>query len=330
MPRQFVNQLADQQSVEEVFLASGKQLRTNRSGSLYLQVELSDKSGKIPMRMWNANDKLYASFEDGDFVRVEGTAQIFQGAMQMIAKQIKRVPAAEIDEADFQVVAPADMDALAGRLADMLRAMSDPHLQSIAECYLIDEKLMEKLKQAPAGVKLHHAFRGGLMKHVVSLMELAAQVGQHYREYLDPDLLLMGAFLHDLAKVDELGYERDFTYTEEGQLVGHIVMGVRLLEEKIAEAEKLSGEPIPGELCLRLKHMIVSHHGELAFGSPAVPMTVEAAALHYLDNLDAKVHSFSQLIREDPNTDSPWTAYHPNLGRKLYKGGTSKSTHNRG
>ena len=322
MPRRFVNQIADQEQVNEVFLASAKQLRTNRNGSLYLQVELSDKSGKIPTRMWNANEKLYGSFDDGDYVRVEGAAQIFQGAMQMIAKQIQRVDSDEVDEADFQVVAPADMDALAGRLAELLRGMSNPHLSSIAECYLIDETLMEKLSQAPAGVKLHHAFRGGLMKHVVSLMELARQVGEHYREHLDPDLLVMGAFLHDLGKVDELGYERDFTYTEEGQLVGHIIIGVRMLEEKIAEAEKLSGEPIPAELCLRLKHMVVSHHGELAFGSPAVPMTVEAAALHYLDNLDAKVHSFSQLIREDPNTDSPWTAYQTNIGRKLYKGGS--------
>jgi 3'-5' exoribonuclease len=321
MPRQFINQISDQQQVDEIFLASGKQLRTNRNGSLYLQVELSDKSGKLPTRMWNATDKIYGSFDDGDYVRVEGTAQIFQGAMQMIAKQLKRVSADEVDETDFQVLPPADMDALAGRLAELLRGMNNLHLRSIAECYLMDATLMEKIAQAPAGVKLHHAFRGGLMKHVVSLMDLAVQVGEHYKDYLDPDQLLMGAFLHDLGKVDELGYERDFTYTEEGQLIGHIFIGVRMLEEKIAEAEKLSGEPIPTELCLRLKHMVVSHHGELAFGSPTVPMTVEAAALHYLDNLDAKVHSFSQLIREDPNIDSPWTTYQPNLGRKLYKGG---------
>jgi 3'-5' exoribonuclease len=238
----------------------------------------------------------------------------------MIAKQIKTVPASEIDEEDFQVVPPADMDALAGRLAEMLRAMNNPHLCSIAECFLLDEELMKKLSLAPAGVKNHHAYLGGLMQHVVSLMELASQVGQHYKEHLDPDLLLMGAFLHDLGKVDELGYERDFIYTEEGQLVGHIVIGVRMLEDKIAQASELSGEPVPDELCLRLKHMVVSHHGELQFGSPTVPMTIEAVALHYLDNLDAKVHSFSQLIREDPNVDSPWTTYQPGIGRKLYKG----------
>ena len=282
MPRQFVNQLADQQAVNETYVASGKQLRTNRNGSLYLQVELFDKTGNIPTRVWNANEKLYNSFDDGDYVRVEGTAQIFQGAMQMIAKQIKRVSPDEVDEADYQVLPAADVDALAARLAELLRGMSNPHLCSIAECFLIDEALMDKLSRAPAGVKNHHAFRGGLMKHIVSLMELAVVVGQHYRNHMDPDLLVMGAFLHDLGKVDELGYERDFTYTEEGQLVGHIVIGVRILEEKIAEAEKLSGEPVPEELCLRLKHMVVSHHGELAFGSPTVPMTVEAIALHYL------------------------------------------------
>ena len=320
MPRRYVNEFADQDQVNEIFQASGKQLRTNRNGGLYLQVELSDKSGKLPTRMWNASEKLYASFDDGDYVRVEGATQIFQGAMQMIAKKISRVPASEVDEEDFQVVPPADMDALAGRLAEMLRAMSDPHLRSVAECFLLDQDLMNKLSLAPAGVKNHHAYRGGLMQHVVSLMELATQVGGHYKDYLDPDLLLMGAFLHDLGKVDELGYERDLIYTEEGQLVGHIVIGVRMLEEKIGQAAELSGEPIPEELCLRLKHMVVSHHGELQYGSPTVPMTIEAAALHYLDNLDAKVHSFSQLIRDDANVDSPWTAYQPSIGRKLYKG----------
>jgi len=134
------------------------------------------------------------------------------------------------------------------------------------------------------------------------------------------DLLLMGAFLHDLGKIDELSYDRDFSYTDVGQLIGHLVMAVSMLERKVAEAEKLSGEPISEELVLRLKHMIVSHHGHYEFGSPKLPMTLEAIALHHLDDLDAKVHSFEKLMADDPNAGSPWTTYHPNLGRKLYKG----------
>jgi 3'-5' exoribonuclease len=137
---------------------------------------------------------------------------------------------------------------------------------------------------------------------------------------IDRDLLLMGAFLHDLGKVDELRYERELAYSDEGQLIGHLVMAVGMLDAKLAEAEKLSGEPVPEETALRLKHIIVSHHGEYHFGSPKLPMTLEAVALCHLDNLDAKVNSFQQLLRDDPNIDSPWTAFNPNLDRKLFKG----------
>jgi 3'-5' exoribonuclease len=130
----------------------------------------------------------------------------------------------------------------------------------------------------------------------------------------------MGAFLHDAGKIDELSYERGFAYTDEGQLIGHLVMAVAALERKAAEAEKLSGEPISEETVLRLKHMIVSHHGEYEYGSPKLPMTLEAVALHLLDNLDAKLHSFHLLLRDDPNVESAWTTYHANLGRKFFKG----------
>jgi 3'-5' exoribonuclease len=136
---------------------------------------------------------------------------------------------------------------------------------------------------------------------------------------------LMGVFVHDIGKVDELSYQRDLAYTDEGQLIGHPVIAVGLLEAKVREAEKLSGEPIPEETVLRLKHMLVSHHGEYEYGSPKLPMTLEAVALYYLDNLDAKLNAFDQLIRADPNVDSPWTHYHANISRKLYKGKAKQS-----
>jgi 3'-5' exoribonuclease len=154
---------------------------------------------------------------------------------------------------------------------------------------------------------------------VVGVMELVLRICPCYPQ-VDRDLLLTGAFLHDIGKVEELGYERDLSYTDEGQLIGHPVMAVGMLEAKVREAEQLSGEPIPSETVLRIKHMLVSHHGEYEFGSPKLPMTLEAVALYYLDNLDAKLNSFDQLLRNDPNVDSPWTHYHANIRRKLYKG----------
>jgi 3'-5' exoribonuclease len=205
-------------------------------------------------------------------------------------------------------------------MAGLLRKMRDPHLLNLAECFLVDDDFMRKFSRAPAGVKNHHAYLGGLIEHVVNLMELVARVAPLYPA-LNADLLLMGAFLHDAGKIDELVYERDFAYTDEGQLLGHVVMAVSMLDKKLRETERLAGEPVPEELVLRLKHMIVSHHGQYEFGSPKLPMTLEAVALHHLDNLDAKLHSFEQLIRDDPNVESGWTNFHHSLGRKLFKGG---------
>jgi 3'-5' exoribonuclease len=168
-------------------------------------------------------------------------------------------------------------------------------------------------------VKNHHAYPGGLLEHVVNLMEVITRIADCY-PVLDQDLLLMGALIHDMGKIQELSYDKSFAYTDEGQLLGHVVIGVGMLEQKVREAERLSGEEFPAETTLRLKHMIISHHGQYEFGSPKLPMTLEAVALHHLDNLDAKVHSFQQLMRDDANVDSPWTAYHQSLSRKLYKG----------
>lgn len=319
MARRFINQLADQEPIDEIFLATQKQLRPNRMGNLYLQVELCDRTGSITARMWNATEDDYRSFEPGDYVRVEGTAQLYQGAMQVIATGIHRAAAAEVDAADFQRVPAMDIDRLRSRLQQALRGLKNPHLRSLAECFLMDEAFMSAFARAPAGIKNHHAYPGGLLEHVVHLIEVCGRVAACYPE-LDAELLITGAFLHDVGKIDELSYDRGFAYTDEGQLVGHVVMGVGMLEAKAREAERLTGEPLPRELLLRLKHMIVSHHGQYEYGSPKLPMTLEALALAYLDDLDAKLHSFGQLMREDPNVESPWTVYYPTLGRKLFKG----------
>ena len=319
MTRLFVKQLTDGQPIDEVFLVSEKQLRPNRAGNLYLQVRLSDKTGSLTGMLWNANQRQYDSFNNGDFVRVQGTSQLFNGGMQIIAKAIEAIEKEKVDAADFVTVSEAQIDALASRLSEMLRSMTNFPLRNLAECFLVDEKLMSQFKRAPAGVKNHHAYLGGLLDHVVSLMELVAVVAPRYPQ-IDPDLLLMGAFLHDLGKVRELTYDPDLGYSDEGQLLGHMVIGVQLLDEKIKEAETLSGESFPEDMAMRLRHMIVSHHGQLEFGSPRVPMTIEAMALHFLDNLDAKLHNFQNLIDEDVNKDSTWTVYSKDLGRKIFKG----------
>lgn len=319
MARRFITQLGERETIDEVFIASEKQLRTNRNGNLYLQVRLGDKTGSINAMLWNASDSVYSAFDNGDYLRVKGTTQFHNGNLQIILQRFDVVDPKTIDESDFTTLAMADVDRLAGRLQQMLRAMRNVHLRELAETFLIDEEFMARFCAAPAGVKNHHAYRGGLVDHVVSLMELCSIVAPRYQD-IDADLLLMGAFLHDMGKIDELTYDRDLGYSDEGQLIGHVVIAVGILNDKIRAAEKATGEEFPLELKLRLQHMIVSHHGEYEFGAPKLPMTLEAIALHYLDNLDAKIFSLGQLIRDDVNSDSNWTPFQPSLQRKLYKG----------
>ncbi len=319
MARRFVSDLGPQDNVDQIFLASQKQLRPNRNGNLYLQVELSDRTGAISARMWNAGEADYRCFEDGDLVHVEGATQVFQGGLQLIATSICKARMDEVDLADFMCLSPADIDRLAVRLSELLRSMQDLPLRNLAECFLVDEEFMARLARSPAGIKNHHAYPGGLLEHVVNLMDLAGHVATHYPA-IDRDLLLMGMFLHDVGKIEELSCDRGFSYTDAGQLLGHVVLAISLLDCKLREAEALTGEPMPEETVLRLKHMIVSHHGEYEYGAPKLPMTLEAIALHQLDNLDAKLHNFQQLMRDDANLDSSWTQYHQGLGRKLFKG----------
>jgi 3'-5' exoribonuclease len=318
MSRRFVNELTDGEAIDQVFLASEKQLRTNRNGNLYIQVRLSDKTGSVTAMLWNANQKQFDGFENGEYIHVAGAAQVYNGGMQILAKKLSKNDR-EIDEADFVTLSTSEVEGLVARVAEMLRGMSNVHLRNLAECFLVDEKFMEGLRSAPAGVKNHHAYHGGLLEHVVSLMEICHLVAPKYPN-LDADILIIGAFLHDVGKIRELTYHPDLGYSTQGQLIGHLVQGVSMLDEMIRETEKQSGESFPESLANHLRHMIVSHHGQYEFGSPKLPMTLEAITLHYLDSLDARIHSVTQLIAEDPNKDSPWTVYHPSIGRKIYKG----------
>jgi 3'-5' exoribonuclease len=319
MSRRMIQQLADSDTIEEVYLVADKQLRANRNGNLYLQVELRDRTGSIVARLWNATDALFRTFDTGDFVWVRGKAQVFQGALQVILSHIDRFETEKVDLADFLPHTPCDVNKLLDHLRATLMKLSNHHLRALAECFLMDEEFMRDFSQAPAGIRNHHAYLGGLIEHVVSLMEVADRIAPLYPD-LDRDLLLMGVFLHDIGKVRELSYRRVFNYTDEGQLVGHLIIGVEMLNEKVARVPDLTGEPFPRELLLRLKHMIVSHHGSHEFGSPKLPMTPEAMALHHIDNLDAKTHSFTRDIKDDKNQSSAWTPFNQSLQRRLFKG----------
>jgi 3'-5' exoribonuclease len=319
MARRFVAKLADGDALDEVYLVTDKQLRANRNGNLYLQVELRDRTGSISARMWNAGEHLFRSFDAGDFVHAQGKVQLFQGALQVILSHLERVETEKVELGDFLPHTEKEVGKLLERVRTLLLRLGNPHLRALAECFLMDDAFVRGFCQAPAGVRNHHAYLGGLLEHVVSLLDAADKVLPLYPD-LDRDLVLMGIFLHDVGKVRELSYERVFAYTDEGQLIGHLIIGVEMLNEKAAKVPDLTGEPVPHELLLRLKHMILSHHGSYEYGSPKLPMTPEAIFLNCLDNLDAKVHSFTRDIREDRNSQSAWTPFNQSLQRRLFKG----------
>ena len=319
MPRQFVEHLRNGQSVDEIFLLTEKQLRANRNGDLFLLVHLRDRTGEVHGLMWNVSEDSVAGFDTGDFVRVEGKVQLYQGALQTILTRVNAVSAAAIEVSDFEEDRSEASERQLARVNELLRNLGNEDLRELMICFLDDESLIKSFARAVAGVKIHHAFRGGLLEHVSTLMEAADQISKLY-PFLDRDLLLAGVFLHDLGKVREISIEGSFSYTDEGQLLGHIVLILEELETKVSDFADRTGREFDSDLLLKLKHLIVSHHGSLETGSPRVPMTVEAVALHHLDNLDARINEAMNVINSDPNRQSAWTAFVPRLGRRFYKG----------
>ena len=267
---------------------------------------------------WNANQDVYDSFENGDYILIKGTTQLFNGNLQIIVQHLKKADESKVDESDFHTLTNEDVGKLIVQLRQFVDSINDENLRSLSQQYIDTPEIMNKFTQAPAGIKNHHAYQGGLLHHVVSLMELAESVVRHYPQ-VNRDLVIVGVLLHDFSKTDELAYERSLEYTDEGQLLGHLVMGVELLGKQINIWETTQNKTFPQELAVQVKHLIISHHGQYDFGSPKLPMTLEALVLHMIDNLDAKVHQFSHAMASEANPGDNWTPFIPSLGRKLYK-----------
>jgi 3'-5' exoribonuclease len=329
MTRQSIGTLRDGDDLDEVFLAGDKQQRVNKNGNPFVQVEVRDRTGGLIARMWNAGDAVFRGFNPGDYVHVMGKVQNFQGNLQIIATNLERVEDEKVDPADFLAHTPHDVAQLEGKLRHYLLGFTNPHLRALAECFLMDDRLAADFRTAPAGVKLHHAYVGGLLEHTVTMMEMADKLCGFYAT-VQREHVLMGLYLHDIGKTRELTFTRAFGYGDEGQLLGHIHLGLEMLHEKAQKARELTGEPFPRELLLRLKHIIISHHGELAHGSPKPPMTPEAMLVHNIDTMDTHLHMVLRELKDDAKSATAWTPYHANLGRRFYKGGDDAGTFNAG
>jgi 3'-5' exoribonuclease len=319
MSRRLITELQPQAQVDQVFLATHKQLRPNRNGVLYLQVDLADRSGSITGRLWNASEADFEAFDDGDYVRVEGNTQLYSGALQLIVTHVERADPRSVDEADFLVLTPADVAGLQVELRALLDTIRAAPLRALVAELLADEPLMAAFARCPAGVKHHHAHAGGLLAHVVNLLRLADRVAPLYPA-LDRDLLLVGVLVHDIGKTVELESHKGFSYTDSGQLLGHVLLGLEIVDAKIRAIEARTGGPFDAEAALRVKHMVASHHGHYEFGAPKLPMTLEAIALHHLDHMDAKLAATIQLLQAEASIEGGWTQFQQSHGRRFFRG----------
>lgn len=273
---------------DSFFLVLNKQQRTTKSNKPYLNLTLGDKTGQIEGRVWEPGDpRIAKDFDRGDIVKVRGSASRFDDRMQVKVDQLRKALPLESDKADMLPATQYDVAALWSRLEASVESVTNPDLKRLLAALLADPAIAQAYREAPAARQLHHAWLGGLLEHVVSLLNLADKVAAHY-PLLDRDLLIAGVILHDIGKIRELTWGAGFDYSVEGVLLGHIQIGVDLVEKTIAA---LPG--FPDRLRTLLLHMILSHHGKLEFGSPKLPMIPEALALNFVDDFDAKMQAIA-------------------------------------
>lgn len=321
MARRYVNQLEPGERVEDqVFLIKQKDLRTTTNGGLYIHAVLMDRTGQIPGRMWQATQKVFEFMPEGGFMRFTGRCENYKGNLQFIIDGLREVETGGIDMADFLPVTTRDIDEMWRRMHEILTTqIKNPDVRAIVDEFLADDAMMHRFRRAPAAMQLHHAYIGGLLEHTLSLLELALRVIPLYPK-LSLDIVLAGLFLHDIGKTAELGYETSFQYTDEGQLLGHVTLGATWLDQKARATETRIGRPVAPTIVWTLQHIIVSHHGQYEFGAVKLPATPEAVAVHYLDNLDAKINLFLGEIENDRDPAGRWTNYISSLATKVYKG----------
>ena len=318
-PRRYINELTPGETIEEqVFLIGSKDLRTTSNGSLYIHCVLCDKTGQILGRLWQATEAMFEQMPEGGFLRFKGRVENYKGSLQFIVDAMRPVKADAVDLSEFVPQTPEDIDAMFKRVKEILRGITNKHLLLLVKQFITDEELMAAFRKSPAAVQMHHAYLGGLLEHTRNLLELALLVIPRYPD-VSLDLVLAGVFLHDIGKTAELRCQTSFQYTNEGQLLGHIVQATMWIEEKAKAAEAETGEPFPADIKYALQHIVLSHHGQYEFGSPKLPAMPEAIALHHLDNLDAKLNMYLGKIHADPDPASDWTEYVRSLETKLFK-----------
>ena len=308
----WVSDIKDNDQVRGQYLVKSKRMGSTKKGDPFLSLTLADRSGEIEARVWERANALSPLFSERGIIEIEGAAGSYRGEVQLTLSDLKAVKEVR-DPSLFIEVTKQDVTKMMLSLRELLRKIENPQIKSLMDRFLNDSSFVHLFKKAPAAKKFHHSYLGGLLEHTLSVCRLALLVAEHYPE-LNRDLLLAGAFLHDIGKVKELGAATSIDYTDEGRLIGHLSLGVSMVDEKLAAMEDFSGE-----IALRLKHLILSHHGEYEFGSPKKPAFLEAFALHLIDDLDAKMNGLGRFIEKD-RQEGTWTDFNRLFDRYFLKG----------
>lgn len=312
MNSQYVESLKDKEAVTSVFLATEKQVGNDKNGKAFLSVNLSDSTGFINARLWDKVDELKSLFDAGDFVQVKGHVQVYQNRKQIIIHDIRKAPKELIGTKSFVSQSQSDPVQCLNDIESIVAQMKNEHIKQLLQDVLKDQEIYDLLLKTPAAKTIHHAYVGGLAEHILSICRTLQFIAKQYSE-LDEDLLIFGGIFHDLGKIWELSVVDGIKYTDKGRLVGHMAIACDLIEKK---SGRILG--FPEILKDLLKHIVLSHHGRLEYGSPKLPMLPEAVVVAMIDELDSKLNTILNFMKMELSTGEPWTKFHQQLDRYFY------------
>ncbi len=315
----YVNQIRERDQIESIFLVRDKITAMAKNGKPYMTLKLMDRSGEVEARIWDNVDQFSTRFEKDHFIQVTAKASVYLGKMQLVVQDLRPIDEAVVDLADFLPVAQREQQQMRQELDTLLASLTDPHIEALLRCFFDDADFYRRYSLAPAAKGMHHVYLGGLLEHSLAVAALACDIAPRYPQ-INRDLLIAGALLHDVGKVAELSYQRSFDYTDEGKLLGHIIIGVQMIEDRVRQLADF-----PAELSIMLKHLLLSHHGQYEFGTPKRPKFIEAVVLSFIDDLDSKINGIQTHIDKEPDREGNWTNYHRLYDRYFYKGSGSKS-----
>lgn len=311
----FLGQMQEGQRFIGYYVLRNKQLEPFRDASRghFLTLILSDCSGQMVGRVWEGAEQANEELHTGDVVKVDGETESYLERVQIRVNRVRAADSGEYDLGDMLPSSQRDPDEMMAEVQTFIDGIDNNHLRGLLDIFFTDAEFLQRFMQAPAAKRVHHAYLGGLLEHVLEVLYLAQRVAEIYPQ-IDADLLYSGVLLHDIGKVREYTWGMDIDYSDEGRLIGHIVLGEEMLNSALTNLPEF-----PQELALRLRHMLLAHHGRHEWGSPRRPMTLEAIALHQVENLSAQINRFDSLMTSRQAGES-WTAYDRMLGRQLYAG----------